>query len=236
MQITLNCPGVDDPNEGVDGYYPPGTEPEDRRNPISSICSFGHTPRLMTGIVLQILRQHFADAAHVANRFLRGILQRDGTWRAGADTGLYIEALDVWRPELTEKRPAVVVKEGDWKWLRMAIGDQAGYDYRSGAEYYAGYWQGTHSVFAIGREPAETQLLAAEVGKLLLFFGPQIMDWMALHRFVMVKLGALRALQESSENYVAPIDVAYVAEERWKTQQDAPRLKRIVLDLDELLL
>jgi len=236
MEINLNCPSSSNPNSEVDGLYPAGSVPEDRRQRLSALCSFGQTPRLVTGLIRQILIQHFADPDHIANPYLRNYLRKNGAWQEGEESGIYIESLARWRPEMTELRPALLIKEGDWVWKRVSIGDQAGYDYRSGELFFTGFWQGTHTVFAIGGEGAETQLLSAEAAKLLLYYSPLICDEMGLHRFVMMKLGSLRALKESTENYVAPIDCAYFAEESWKLQQDAPRLKEIKLNVNDLLL
>jgi hypothetical protein len=227
--------GSDNPNTGVEELYPPGTEPEVRLDKISAICSFGHTPRLMTGIIRQILLQNFVDEQNVRNAHLRRYLRNNGTWSPGPDSGLYIESLLRWRPEMTEARPALVIKEGDWEWMRVGIGDHAGGDWRSGKESFLGYWKGTHTVFAIGGEGPETQILGAEVAKLLLWYSRTIQDQMSLHRFVPLQIGAPHAVQEATENYVVPVSVAYVAEEKWSTQIDAPRLKRIVFDIDELM-
>lgn len=227
--------GSPSPNSGVDELYPDGTAPEVRLDKLSAICSFGHTPRMMTGIFRQILLQNFVDAENVRNAHLRRYLQTNGVWSPGPESGLYIESLLKWRPELTEARPALVIKEGDWEWMRVGIGDRAGGDWRSGKQSFMGYWKGTHTVFAIGNEGAETQILAAEVAKLLLWYGNLIADQMSLHRFVPIGIGAPAALQESTENYVVPVSFAYVAEEQWSTIEDAPRLKRIVFNIDELV-
>lgn len=226
----------DNPNSAVEDLYPDGTVPEERLDKLSAICSFGHTPRLMTGIIRQILLQVFVDENNIRNAHLRNYLRRNGVWSEGVDSGIYIESLLRWRPELTESRPALVIKEGDWDWMRVGIGDRAGVDWRSGRQSGLGYWKGTHTVFAIGGEGPETQLLGAEVAKLLLWYGQTIVDQMNLHRYVPLQLGAPRALQEATENYVVPVSVAYVAEERWSTQVDAPRLKRIVFDTDDLMI
>jgi hypothetical protein len=90
-------------------------------------------------------------------------------------------------------------------------------------------------VFAVGNEGAETQILATETAKVIAWYGPLITDQMNMHRWGITKIGALSALQESTENYVVPVDVAYVAEESWTLQVDAPRLKRIVFNTDALL-
>ncbi len=230
-QADPTCGG----DNGDDPGFPPGSRPEDRRFRLSTLCSMGMTPRLMTGIIRQILLQHFVDPNQIFNPNLRDQLVQNGAWTSGPESGIYIEALDRWRPEMTEKRPALVIKEGDWTWERRGIGNQAGYDWRDGKQYYAGFWKGSHTVFAVGNEGAETQLLSWEARTVLTWYSPVIMDQASLHQFEPLRLGALQALDESTENYIIPIDYAYVAEETWSLQEDAPRLKKIVFDVDELV-
>jgi len=188
----------------------------------------------MQGALRQVLLQHFADARNILNGTLRKSIERDGVWSKEANTGIYIESLHKWRPELTESRPAIILAEGDWKWQRMGIGDQTGYEVRSGKRFFGGFWQGTHTFFAVANSGAEAQLLAWEVAKIMLWFGPEIMDKLELHRFVPVAVGKVSALKEATENYVVPVSVAYVAAETWSLQVEAPRLKRIVFRASEI--
>lgn len=234
--MSTQCGDSSNPNSAeIQDLYPAGAVPVDRIPKLSALCSFGHTPRLVTGIIRQILMQHFADANQVSNAHLRAYLEREGVWSSGVTSGMYIESLARWRPELTEARPAIVIKEGNWRWKRVGIGDQYGTDDRDGRTFYAGLWCGTHTIFAIGGEGAETQILSTEVAKQLLYYGPVITDQMELHRWILLEIGAVQALKEATENYIVPVTVAYVAEEAWSLQVDAPRLKRITFNTDELL-
>lgn len=189
----------------------------------------------MQGALRQVLIQHFMDSRNILNGTLRKALARDGVWSEGANTGLYIESLHKWRPELTESRPAIILSEGEWKWKRMGIGDKSTTDPRSGIRTFGGYWYGTHTFFAVANNGAEAQILAWEVAKLMLWFGPEITDKLGLHRFVPVAVGKVSALAEATENYVVPVSVAYVVEEAWSLQEDAPRLKRIVFRASDVL-
>jgi len=189
----------------------------------------------MQGALRQILIQHFADQRNILNGTLRKKFERDGVWREGTDTGIVIESLHKWEPELTEARPALILKEGAWQWQRMGIGDQAGGDDISGRRYFGGYWQGSHTIFALANEGAEAQILAIEALKSLHMFEQEIMVQLELQRFVPVSIGEVSALQESSENYVVPIVFAYTVPDWWTVIQDAPRLKQVVFKASETI-
>jgi hypothetical protein len=188
----------------------------------------------MQGALRQVLLQHFADPRNILNATLRTKLERDGVWSPGTDTGIYIESLHRWRPELTESRPGIILSEGEWQWQRYGIGDQMGVEWRSGKQHFGGIWKGTHTFFAVDNNGAEAQMLAWEVAKLMLWFASEIAEKLELHRFVPVAVGEVAALKEATENYVVPVTVAYAAFETWYIQEEAPRLKRIVFRTSEV--
>lgn len=208
--------------------FPAGAVPENRIHKLSSICSFGDTPLVVGGALVQILQQHFADTDNLESARLRAIITREGPWREGnLDNGIYIESIQNWRPELTQTRPAIIVRDGDWQWQRMGIGNQEGVEEDTGKAFFSGFWFGAHSVFAIGKDGGEVKIIAGEIAKTLLRFGQFIADQLEMHRFTVVRWGALASLEEAPEHYASPIDLAYVINEAWTTQIEAPRLKRI---------
>jgi hypothetical protein len=233
--VSDQCPVPGANPAEVEACYPVGSAPEVRIQKISALGSFGETPLLMTGALRQLLLQHFVDPDNVMSASLRAYLEREGAWAAETPSGIYIESIARWRPELTEARPALVIKEGDWQQDRMGIGARAGFEERTGAHLYGTFWNGAHTLFALGGEGAETQILAAEVAKLLVYFSEVIADQLDLHRFQVTAIGGLAALAESTENYVVPVSVGYAAEDRWAVQLEAPRLKRVVFSAEAIL-
>lgn len=233
----MSCGTPADPNSPeVEALYPPGSVPQDETQPASAICSFGSTPRLMTGILRQVLIQNFIDPANILDAILRQrLIASGGGWRSTPDSPIIIESLHRWRPDVTEARPAILLNEGEWQWERMGFGDQAGMDVFTGERNFSGFWHGTHTVFALANESAETQNLAMEVARLLLWYGPEIARQMDLHRFVIVSIGALHVLAESTDTFIVPISVAYIVQTSWQLYPEAPRLKRIVFNPQELL-
>lgn len=219
----------------IEGLYPAGSLLQDRVKVLSSLCSYGHNPLVVTGMLRQILLQHFVDPDEIIIASVRRYLEENGAWKAGVDTGIYVEALSKWRPELTESRPAILIKEGVWQWKRMGIGNAYDSSVESGREEFLGFWAGTHTVFVVAKQGAETLALATEVAKVLLWYGREISSAFDLQYFTLVSRGALAALKESTENYVVPIDVAYLAPESWYLEQEAPRLKRIIFRASEFI-
>lgn len=102
---------------------------------------------------------------------------------------------------------------------------------RQGNPHYATYWIGSHTLFCIGGSGAQAELLATEVQREMTEFGPVIHKVMGLHRFQAAEVGEIGELEESTENFVVPVTVAYAFEQRWILLQQAPRLSAISLSM-----
>ena len=235
MTSSQTCPATAPNPDETEALYPSGSTPGVRAATLSALCSYGVTPLVMQGALRQVLIQYFADPQNLLSSALRTRFIRDGAWGAGADTGIVIESLHKWRPELTESRPALILKEGAWQWQRMGIGDHVATDWRTGRADYSGRWQGSHTIFAIANGGAEAQEIAIEAMKCFLWFSAEIAHQLDLYRFIPVSIGEVAALKEATENYVVPITVAYAVPESWSLQPEAPRLKRIVWSASEVL-
>jgi len=217
--------------------FPDGSSPEERLDLPSALCSFGMRPHLMTGFLRQLFIQHFADPNNLEDATLRAKFAEDGGWNKDArQTGILIESVTKWEPKATGLRPAIIIKRNAWRWERTVIGNKiTGANFPTGFGMFTGMWLGSHTIFALHREGAEAEILAAEVSRIVTFFGPLIRDSLKLHRFEPVDIGAVAQIEEATENFAVPVSVAYAAEEVWELEQHAPRLKRIVIKASELL-
>jgi hypothetical protein len=209
--------------------YPPGTLPEDRRHDQSVLCSLQLTQQLMSGVIREILLQCFADTNNLENPLLREYLQREGIQQDNQPRGLVIDTLDRWRPEETEARPALLITEHDWNWSRVGVGNRAGVELDTGRESFYGQWVGAHTVFAVGKEGAETRNWRDAAANFLVKFFAVIRDSLDLVRLEPVSLGKLQAVKGSREHYAAAYTMAYTVDASWDITPEAPRLKEIRL-------
>lgn len=207
---------------------PASPGPELRIEHYSSPCSFGLTPILMTGFLIQWLGDHFSRRQNIEHPELRDIL-----WRANTRNGILIASITDWKPAAVENRPAVIVKRNAWQSERLAIGDRLT-PTADGFERYGMLMRGSHTIFCLAGEGGEVEVLGAEVFRELLTFGPLIRRTLDLKRFSVSELGPVHELQEATENYAVPITVAYVSDLSWGIEQDTPKLKRFVLSANLL--
>lgn len=217
---------------------PPIPPPENRVDRVSDLCGYGMRPHAMTGLLRQLLIQHFTDPNNIDEPKLRQKFLEVGGWKQNEngqlDGGILIESITRWLPNDADKRPAILIKRNGWEWQRIAIGDNTGFKIDTGANSYTGLWQGTHTLYCLSLTGLEVELLAVEVVRFLQHFGPWIREQLDLKRFMITQVGGVGEVKEVVQGYAVPVTVAYVAEESWSLQPYAPRLKRIVLKASEL--
>lgn len=181
---------------------------------LADLCPLMPRPQLITGIVVQWMRLHFSDATHIENPLLK-----DYIWTSdNATSKLAIESVFKWNPAMTEQRPGIFLKRGPWKVLNAGIDNRkmAGtFDWPYPRQYNV-FYQGSHTVFCVGGESAEVELLAAEVYRELVGFGPVVRKQFNFLRFVVTEIGEVSLLEESAEHFVVPVVVSYGAQDTWQ--------------------
>lgn len=233
-----DCGGPPNPPNIV-AMYPDGSEPDDARGIISTICAHGFSPLLVNAVLLDVLRSHFADPNTLLSPLLRQVFKaggyvqenEDGT---GAKSPIMIESLDRWKLTDHEARPAVLVREG--KWQQEAIGrGLLSTDVRTGTQQFVTMWQGTVTIFPMSHTPGLAKLLAAEIAKLFVFFGPRLQSEMGFSFFNVLSFGPTARAVEAAANFVCPVDIGFIVDEGWEITVDAAPLKKVEFTLRDVL-
>lgn len=190
----------------------------------SSLCSLPPSSTLLTGILRDILTRQFVSANYLSEPQLKQLL-----WSSGENTDILIEASYRWRPETTEKRPAIIIHRNALQNERRGAGNvrQSGSMY--GDERFTTFWTGSHTLFCIGGTGTQAEILADEVQRHLTEFSLPIAKAVRLIRFSVLQKGPVSLLEESKENLVVPVTVGYSYEESWIVRQQAPTLSNIPL-------
>lgn len=230
----------DEPNPPeVEELFPEDSVPENRVPRVSSLCSYGMRPHVMTGLLRQLLLDHFADPENIEDGKVRRHLETLGAWQPIENglnqPGISVESITRWNPNNADKRPAVLIKRNSWSWLRKNIGDRLEENLYTGGVSYLGFWQGSHTLYCLAQNGAETEFLTTEVVKFLVRFSPLIVDQMNLMKFLVSEVGGIGEVQEVIQGYAVPVTVSYVAEESWELQPYVPRLKRVVFKASDLM-
>ena len=172
---------------------------------ISHLCSLLPRPLIMTGIFREILVRHFYTPEFIETPELKDML-----WQSGERTNILIESVHRWRPELTEHRPAIILKRNAYQNRRIGIADRHNGSPTDifGTEHFTTFWIGSlyfvlhWSVRSASRTACNRS--ASEVHH----FHEVIRKAALLHRLGVTEVGAIAELEEAVENFVVPVTVA----------------------------
>jgi hypothetical protein len=196
---------------------------------ISALCSKGWRPILITGLIADLLRRHFADSANIEETDLSRYI-----WHADERTGILIESIHRWRGELVEKRPACIIKRNDYQNVRWGIGDFVTMLNDGTMEFCTGF-VGSHTVFCLHTSGAAAEILGTEVQRELHQFHPVIVQYLGLLRYGVTEVGGVGEIEESKEGFVVPVTVGWAYQENWRLAQEALKLRRAPLTASVLL-
>jgi hypothetical protein len=194
----------------------------------SSLCSLGARPWILTGVLRHILIWHFAEQSRVEEPDLAQLL-----WQDADATGILIETLWKWQPQNTGKRPAVIIRRNAYRNLQIGISDrrQLPITDQYGYDYFATYWVGSHTLFCLGANGAQAELLATEVQRELTQYATVIRRALDLMKFQVYEVGPVSEVEEAQENAVVPVTVGTAYEERWLLRAESLPLRRLSLSL-----
>ena len=219
------------PPDNGDGDGGDGTGEQDRGQLLSpairsSVCQLGMRPLILTGALRHILIHLFSSASQIEEPDLRSYI-----WREGRDTSILIESVNKWRGDLVEFRPAVLIKRNPFRNVRLGIADRVGMTGET-FDTYNTAWVGSHSIFCINGSGASTELLATEVQRGLLQFGPVIGEQLQLMKFQVTEIGAVSEVEEAKENFAIPITIGWAYQEQWELSRESMKLSNVAMEID----
>ena len=193
----------------------------------NAACAMLTTPGAVESLTIEMVRRHFADAAHLQSPPLR-----DYIWRADEKTTqIMIESVFVWKPEITKLRPAILLRANEFTNNQVGIGNRLqGVTADShGNPHFATFWDGSVTAFCIAGNDVTADMLAGEVQRLATEFAPVILRVLKFQRFGTAKVGQTAFLEEARQKYVKPVTIGVRFEQRWVLAQQAPRLKAVIV-------
>jgi len=210
------------------------TSPYNVDQEISSLCSTGLKPNLLTGVILKLLTRHFSTAKGIQEPQLK-----DYIWsNTPAASKILIVPVWRWLVRTSQLRPAIVIKRNALRPRTIALGD--------GQALVPGLSEdkipmnqevtsqiavaGSHTIFAIAELATQAELLSTEIFLRLIQYQQAIQEEFMFNRFRVAEVGPLARLDEHSESFVVPITVAYAYVDAWQIWSTAPFLKRLVLE------
>ncbi len=195
--------------------------------PATSLCHTRFRPLLLTGTLVQLLRNHYADPVNVEDPLFK-TGEFAPIWRDSASSGIMIESVYNWTPKTAGKRPAVLLKRNKYTNLRFVISDRSEVD-GIGDQHYVTAWVGSHTAFVLGTTGGALETLATETQRCLTQYADVVRSATGLLRLQVMDVGDIAIVQEATQHFAVPITIAWAYQETWKLSQEALRLMGLTI-------
>lgn len=184
---------------------------------ISTFCARitdkGIGPLDVTGLLRGLLISFFSNPDNFKYESLK-----ERVYREGEDTGITIESVGKFTPELASKRPAIFIRRGDWQTHHLGISSSKIFDEYQNYPALASYVHtciGTHNIIVIGKTYAETEMIAEEVYRFLLGLQPFLANTAPFVSFRVRGLSEPKALKEGRDSFFVTIPLAYTISDKF---------------------
>lgn len=204
---------------------------------ISSLSVTGLRPHIVTGIFLQLLREHFADPARIEDPLLKSLVwvpkDNDKVTPDPTRTKILIDPVYRWNLQDEMRRPAIIVKRNQYTTQTVGIGMTQRFglseerDFPEAGAKYTLYFLGSHTLFCLGTDGGVAEVLSTEVARYLYQFAPVIRREFCFKTLEVAQIGEVSVVEESSENFVVPVVLRYAYEDDWTLAKQEPRLKGV---------
>ena len=198
---------------------------------VSYLCERGWQPLLITGFFRDTLIKQWSNPQNIITPELKQYL-----WSEQPGSGILIETVFRYRPDMVEERPAIMIKRNSIRnmpigmnGLMTGAGANAYQTERGAIERYTTLFVGSHTFFCIHKSGAATEMLATEVKTHMVESTPVIRRFLGLRQFSVTEFGAIQELEESTENFVIPITVGWCYEHNWELREESLPLQSLTL-------
>lgn len=196
---------------------------------IATICRAGMTPRVVTGLLLRTIKNHFADPDLILDpKLQKYVWNQDSTKsKIRIVQNAYFDA------KSAGQFPAIIVGRGNLESKRVSMDDKAQSvdDPRAmamaGISKYVRFHIVSYTVTCVAENIGEADDLAMEVFDTLSYLSPMMTERLPFHDFQVVGMGALGALTDTGTQLAVPVQLTMAYEYAWTLQPLAPRLKTL---------
>lgn len=221
-------PGPVDPGISID-LTPPnyaGDYPRQNLENFRKWCQTAPTFKMIQGLIMTMLANHFGDVRNIENPFLRQYV-----WTPDdLTTGLVLNIEEDWSPNIINRKPAVYIKREAVQVVKLAINDMEQGSNLDGRSKYDVLFQGSHTLRCYGNNSLPPDDLAFEVATLVIRAAPVIRNYLSLANLRVTDISAkVRDDTAPAESYFSSITVPWAFVYRYQVHRQAPQIN--VIDL-----
>ena len=207
---------------------------------ISSISETGLRPHIITGIFLQLIREHFINADRIDSPYLKTLLwvhkEGDPVTPDPARSKILIDPVYRWNLKETQRRPAVLVKRNEMQPQNIGLAHSRTFglgdrDFPEAGSKHSLFFVGSHTFFCVATDGGAVETLSTEVARHLYQFAPIITREFCFLTLEIAQIGEVTVLEESSEHFTVPIVMRYSYEDKWLLTKQEPRFKGVSVEI-----
>ena len=215
------------------------SEPTSYLNGMSSLEVTGLRPHIVTGLFLQLMREHFTEEDRIESQYLKDCIwvpkEEDPTTADPSKTTIRIDPVYRWNRTTTQQRPGIIIKRGAITPRKVGIGMNRNFglgedDFPEAGSKHIGFMYGSHSFLCIAGDGGMAEILADEVTRHIMFFAPKLLREFGFSDLEIGQIGEVAILEEEKENFVVPVAVKYAYQNKWRLTKQEPRLKGIIIE------
>ena len=199
---------------------------------IATICQVGMTPRVVTGLLIKTLRNHFQDPSLIMDPKLQQYVWNQDSQKSK----IRIVQNAQFDAKSGGQFPAVVIGRGNLESKRLAMDDKAQFATESvensmaGIQKYVRFHMVDFVVTSISETLGEADDLAQEIFDTFSYLSPVMTSQLPFHDFQVVGMGPIGALTETAVMLAVPIHLKVVYEYSWTLRPLASRLKTLSIN------
>ena len=222
---STTAPGPTDPGLTIDDAPPDFDHmwPRQEGQTFQQFCAQLPSLRLLKGITLNVLYNHFISSKNIIDPVLRQYV-----WNPDkTQSKIVISVEEDWDPTIIGVKPAVYLTRGDIQFTRVAIGDRVMDKSTTENEYFT-LLQGSHILKCYGNQGNMADDLAFEVGTLLLRTSRWIASTLGTVFYRPRVLAAKqRDERDPQDSFFAPVTVDWAIDYRFKERFSSPTINFI---------
>lgn len=183
-------------------------------------------PAIMNAVFLNLLKHYFAHPAYLKTPRFK--LNPNKTLEPDENSSVFIASASAFTPEITDKRPAVIIRRMEWSCNDIGVGENTMPVANSTQRRFLYSFSGSHAFFCTSRESGELDLLTEEVMNCFIYFRPVIRRILGLAKFLLKMVDKVTIFRSNRDYFVCPIMVQYLWTESWTTEPNFDEVMNII--------
>lgn len=181
---------------------------------------------VLTGLFLELVRQFYVDPQNL----FEGVVRYDPSGTCA--NSLYVESSNVWDPDSTDRRPAIIVDVGDMQYTNLGGMDgRADFDLEEGEAIYCREVESSLVLAHLSSIKGEATNYAANTADLFDGFAEVIKNDFCFDKFDLRSILRPRLRKDQPKDWECLVQFTFKFKESFATKHESQKLKQVALQV-----